>query len=332
MLTEKYRPHTLDDVVGHPHIVKAMKTFVEEYHKGNTSLPHFMFSGPPGTGKTSVAKALAKEMYGVNWKSNFTDKNASDDRGINVVRGEIKRIAQIRTAGDAAFRIIFLDECDHLTRDAQAALRRIMEDNATNCRFILSCNYPSKIIEPIHGRCMEFRFAPVEPLFVQEFLTRIAKEEKIDISDRGIDTLAEVCNGDLRKAVNGLEKLRVMFSRIDDTDVYRHMYTLDKKIPRKIMAIMFDSNKILQDRLKDLDEEIFRTYYEGYGMDDVLNKILDIVMESKEIPAKYKPKFVSKIADIEYYIISGAQPIYMMRSFMAWLAGQIDEIMKRRGG
>ncbi|HJJ55254.1 MAG TPA: replication factor C small subunit, partial [Methanocorpusculum sp.] len=152
---EKYRPRKLDEVVGQKEIVDRLKLYAS-----SKSLPHLLFTGSAGIGKTTCAVALAREMFGDTWSMNFRELNASDERGIDVVRTQIKQFARTSPLGDAEFKVLFLDEADALTNDAQAALRRTMENYAETCRFILSCNYSSKIIDPIQSRCAIYRFKP----------------------------------------------------------------------------------------------------------------------------------------------------------------------------
>ena len=155
---EKYRPRKLDDIYGQELVVKRLKVYAKE-----KNMPNLMFSGTPGTGKTTAALCLAKEMFEDNWHGNFKEMNASDTRGIDVVRGEIKDYASTKPYGQFEFKVIFLDECDALTSDAQSALRRTMEKHSSSCRFIMSCNYSSKIIEPIQSRCAIYRFKGISP-------------------------------------------------------------------------------------------------------------------------------------------------------------------------
>ena len=153
---EKYRPKILNDIVGQDEIVERLKAYVK-----TKNVPHLMFAGPAGTGKTTSALALSKELFGESWKNNFHELNASDERGIGIVRGKIKDFARTAPIGKTAFKIIFLDEADSLTADAQSALRRTIEKYSHICRFVLSVNYSSKIIEPIQSRCTIFRFNPI---------------------------------------------------------------------------------------------------------------------------------------------------------------------------
>src|SRR5207247_2160754 len=170
---EKYRPTKLDEIVGQDEIVSRLKAYVRA---GN--LPHLLFAGPAGTGKTTSAIALARELFGEDWRTNFAELNASDERGLEVVRVKIKDMARTAPIGERGFKIIFLDEADNLTSDAQAALRRTMETYTRTARFVMSCNYSSRIIEAIQSRTAVFRFRPLKPDAIRTYLERIAKSEK----------------------------------------------------------------------------------------------------------------------------------------------------------
>ena len=199
--TEKYRPETLDDVVGQKDIIDRLRAIVDK-----KNIPHFLFAGPAGTGKTTCALAIAREIYGgERWRDNFQELNASDERGIAIVRTKIKSFARAAPLGGADFKIIFLDEADSLTSDAQAALRRTMEMYSTTCRFILSCNYSSRIIPPIQSRCSVFRFSHLERDDIRRYIERILEGENMEITDDGFDTLLYISGGDLRKVVNILQ-------------------------------------------------------------------------------------------------------------------------------
>ena len=198
---EKYRPVKLDQVVGQDETIERLKSYVK-----TRNLPHLLFSGPPGVGKTASAVSIARELFGEDlWRENFTELNASDERGIDIVRTKIKNFAKTAPIGGAGFKIIFLDEADALTSDAQSALRRTMERFSSNCRFILSCNYSSKIIEPIQSRCAVYRFRRLTDEAIRKRLEYIAKDQNLSISPDGYDALIYVAQGDMRKAVNSLQ-------------------------------------------------------------------------------------------------------------------------------
>ena len=196
---EKYRPQTLDDVVGQKHIVSRLKQYVEE-----GSMPNLMFTGPAGVGKTTSALALVKSILGEYWRQNFLELNASDARGIETVRTNIKNFCRLKPVG-APFRIIFLDEVDNMTKDAQHALRREMEMYTKTASFILSCNYSSKIIDPIQSRCAIFRFTPIKAEEIADRLKYIAEAEGCQYEDEAITTIVNFAEGDMRKSVNMLQ-------------------------------------------------------------------------------------------------------------------------------
>src|SRR5438876_654706 len=173
---EKYRPKSLDEVVGQEEIVERLQAYAKT---GN--LPHLLFAGPAGTGKTTCAIALARDMFGENWRQNYFELNSSDERGIDTVRTKVKEIARLAPFGGTNFKIIFLDEADNLTADAQAALRRTMETYSKTSRFILSANYSSRLIEPIQSRTAVFRFRPLNRIGETDFRLTEGSSERIQI-------------------------------------------------------------------------------------------------------------------------------------------------------
>ncbi len=212
---EKYRPAQLADIVGQDEIVERLQSYVKA-----GSLPHLLFTGPAGVGKTTAAVALAREFFGEAWHLNFRELNASDERGIDVVRNQIKQFARTSPLGEASFKILFLDEADALTPDAQAALRRTMESYAQTCRFILSCNYSSKIIDPIQSRCAIYRFRPLERAAIAEEIHRIARSEKLTVADDAVEAITYIAQGDMRKAINALQGAAILSPDITKNGVY----------------------------------------------------------------------------------------------------------------
>ncbi len=172
---EKYRPKSLKEVINQKHVVARLKAFVKE-----KNIPHCLFAGRAGIGKTASALALANDLYGKGWRPSVLELNASDERGINVVRGKIKDFARTKSISDIRFKLIILDEADALTSDAQQALRRTMENFTRTARFILICNYSSKIIDPIQSRTAVFRFKQLSEKEMKEYIDRIVKGEKLN--------------------------------------------------------------------------------------------------------------------------------------------------------
>merc|ERR1719220_3360382 len=213
---EKYRPGALQELISHEDIINTIRKFLHE-----DKLPHLLFYGPPGTGKTSTILACAKEIYKPKeFNSMVLELNASDDRGINVVRGQILNFASTRTIFNSGFKLVILDEADAMTNDAQNALRRIIEKFTDNVRFCLICNYLSKIIPALQSRCTRFRFGPLDPEQIMPRLVHVCEEESVDVTDDGKEALMRLSQGDMRRVLNILQSCHMAFEEVTEDNVY----------------------------------------------------------------------------------------------------------------
>lgn len=303
---EKYRPDKLADVAGQDEIVERLTAYAK-----TRSLPHLLFAGPAGTGKTTCAIALAKELFGESWKINFHELNASDERGINIVRTKIKEYARTAPIGEGGFKIIFLDEADALTHDAQAALRRTMEKYTATCRFVLSCNYSSKIIEPIQSRCAVFRFRPLKPEPIEKYLNKIAKAEKLKITKDGMDSIIYIAQGDMRKAINSLQVAASLSDTIDEDALYKTATIARPDDVKKLLDIAL-TGKFLATREK-LDELLIEY---GLSGEDVIRQIHRTIFDLS-IDEAYKVQLVDRLGEAEFRMVEGSNDRIQLEALLA---------------
>jgi replication factor C small subunit len=305
---EKYRPESLENIVGQDAIVERLESYV-----ARDDLPHLLFAGPAGVGKTTGAIAVARELYGGEWNEHFLELNASDERGIDVVRDRIKSFART-SFGGVDHRIIFLDEADALTSDAQSALRRTMEQFSNNVRFILSCNYSSQIIDPIQSRCAVFRFSPLSDDAVAEQVRRIAETEGIELTDSGVEALVYAADGDMRRAINGLQAAAVTGGAVDEEAVYEITSTARPEDIRAMVTLALEGDfTAARSRLDELVTD------EGIAGDDIVDQLHRSVWEF-DLDDEAAVRLLDRIGEADYRITEGANERIQLEALLASLA------------
>lgn len=311
--TEKYRPRKLEEVVGQNAIINNLTSYVRK-----RNLPHLIFSGPAGVGKTAAAVAMARELYGDTWSENFTELNASDERGIDVVRNKIKNFARTMPIGDASFKIIFLDEADALTDAAQSALRRTMERYSGTCRFVLSCNYSAKIIGPIQSRCSVYRFKSLSYDAIASRVKHIAEKEGLKLSEEAIKAINYASLGDMRRAVNALQSAAVLGSEVKPERIYETTATarpeeIQELIKRALDGKFFDALNKLEDLMDN-----------GISGDEILAQMHRLVI-NMDIPAREKVELMDRIGEADYRITEGANEKIQLDALIASFCLSSDE-------
>ncbi len=305
---EKYRPQNLDEVVGQDHIIQRLKQYVNE-----ENMPNLMFTGPAGVGKTTTAIALAKAMLGEYWKQNFLELNASDARGIDTVRKDIKSFCRLKAVG-SPFRIIFLDEVDNMTKDAQHALRREMEMYTKTSSFILSCNYSSKIIDPIQSRCAIFRFAPIKGHQIVGRLEQIAKKEGVKYTPGSLESIVYFAEGDMRRAVNILQSTASMGEEITEENVHDVVSKAKPKDVRRIVNLALDGDFM---GARDLLREVM--VVQGTSGEDMVTQIYQEVSKMAMddlISSKEYVDLVEHIGEYDFRIREGANPRIQLEALL----------------
>ena len=317
MWAEKYRPKSLGSIVDQKEIVDRLKSFVKA-----RNVPHCIFAGPPGTGKTTAALCLSRDFYGDAYREHTMELNASDERGIDVVRETVKTFARVKSIGEIPFKIMILDEADNMTSDAQQALRRTMERYTATCRFIMCANYSGKIIEPIQSRCAPFRFSYLPRKEQDEYLNQIAEKEKIKLTVDGLDAIFEVCSGDLRKAINTLQAAASLEKPIDAKSVYSIAGKASPADVQKMLKTALDGDFIeSRKQLRDMIQKY------GVAGSDIIRQIHSEVFKA-DIPELWRIKLAGIIGEVDYRLVEGADEEVQLSALLARLVEAGSELKK----
>jgi replication factor C small subunit len=305
--TEKYRPKEFSEVLGQSEIIERVEALVKK-----KNMPHLLFAGPAGVGKTTLSLVIARQLFGDDWRNNFLELNASDERGIDVIRVKVKDFARTRAIGDVPFKIIYLDECDALTKDAQQALRRTMENYTQTCRFILSCNYSSKIIDPIQSRCSVFRFKPMPKDEALKIIDKIAKQENLSVDDKAKEALIHISEGDCRKLENIMQSCAAIKDHITEQVIFS---VASAARPKEIHDVLLFCVKgeFISAKNKLLDTML------NHGLSglDVIKQVQPEVWKLENVDNRKKLEMIKECGEAEFRMVEGSDEFIQLETLLA---------------
>ena len=321
MWVEKYRPKNLNEIVDLQDIVDSLKAFM----RNPKTMPHLLLAGIPGTGKTTVALCIARELFGDKWRTFTLELNASDERGIDTVRERIKDFSRYSRAafGNVPFALIILDESDQMTGPAQTALRRIMETSSRTSRFILICNYSSKIIEPIQSRCAIFRFSKLDKKAMVAHLESIAKKENVTLSPEAAEMIVDYSEGDLRHAINALQTAAVYRDGVVDEKTV--LQVVGEASPKQVQMML---NKALNGdfvEARKIMYDLIGSY--GFSGSEIIRQMQRELFKLSYVSPEEKAELTDIIGEYDYRLTQGANSDIQLSALLA----QFAKVGKQKG-